>query len=136
MPGAGLEIFLPNRIGRKILVAFHFDRLIAFGDDGALPHCLGHSACLDSLITRSLHKTSHPRMRNPDRQGAVDSIRGKKNSPAKQRVHTSKIYVHRTRARGPEERNKPEWKDQLSNACLLYLTSIPPCEPITLALMQ
>jgi hypothetical protein len=41
-------------------------------------------------------------MRNPDRPGAVNSIRGKKNSPAKERVHTSKIYVHHSGARTGE----------------------------------
>src|ERR1700736_6580817 len=110
-------------------------------------------------------------MRNRDRHGAVDSIRGTKNSPARDAHHQP---VHRPvhqpvtvltercyQIGGPTSRARVLTARQLASAvsparqslparrktttgsrsrnlgrCLLYLTSIPPCEPITLALIQ
>ena len=45
---ARLEIFFADRVGRKILVSFHFHGLIAFGEDCAFPRCFCHDARLDS----------------------------------------------------------------------------------------
>src|ERR1700683_492919 len=41
---ARLEMFLADRVWRKILVAFHFDRLVALGEHCTFPDCFCHNA--------------------------------------------------------------------------------------------
>src|SRR5258708_3611342 len=53
---AGLEIFLANRIRRKILVAFDLYRLFAFGQNRAFPRCFCHNAHIDSYQAQQFHK--------------------------------------------------------------------------------
>ena len=45
---ARFEIFLADRIWRKILITLHLDRRIAFGQHRAFPGCFCHNAHIDS----------------------------------------------------------------------------------------
>lgn len=63
---ARLEVFVVDRIGGEILIAFDFDGLIALSENCAFPHCFCHDAHLDSLQESSVPEIHSTKKNMPE----------------------------------------------------------------------